>query len=223
MKKQNIEYLYVIGAGDFAKKYIPLLLDAYSLTNIVVIDKNIAALQSLKHLPLTSLHMEGVSFLLKAEDEMGGCPWIVPLVPFHLAFYWLVEKLSSSFGIIKNLSFTRQMTELFPHPHLGAKGELYCSYANFVCPDNCSDSEDICAYTKQKRQGVLFETLRNIHIKDFDMLVVPSVQIIPGIGAYSLKDLCGLYQKVLSKGVNQKYIVATACHCHGILDSFLVL
>ena len=92
------------------------------------------------------------------------------------------------------------------------------SYADFRCPDDCPEPSDHCTVTGKKRGKPLYKLLGDIALPGFRVHVIRSRQLAPGIGGYSIGDLEGLRERVEGGG-NSKWLVGTACKCHGIISA----
>ena len=102
-----------------------------------------------------------------------------------------------------------------PNPLRGPDGNLYVSHADFTCPDDCAEPEDVCTVTQTTRERNMFEILGDIKVPPFQPLVIRSYQLGPGIGGYRPEQLFDLLSEVeQAKG---HLAVCTACRCHGVV------
>jgi hypothetical protein len=105
-----------------------------------------------------------------------------------------------------------------PNTIKGDHGELYISNADFICPENCPEPEDICTYTGMPRPHLLHQVLSAIDDKSFYPVVITSSQLQPGIGGYSARTLFEALKKV--KHAAGPVLLSTACRCHGVMHAF---
>jgi hypothetical protein len=91
------------------------------------------------------------------------------------------------------------------------------SYADFICPDDCPEP-DVCTITGKRREKPLYELLRSLDV-GFRVHIIRSHQLAPGLGGYTVADLKRAAE-TLAGHRNGKWLVGTACKCHGILTAF---
>ncbi|MCP4668372.1 MAG: hypothetical protein GY849_18665, partial [Deltaproteobacteria bacterium] len=106
---------------------------------------------------------------------------------------------------------------LLPHTWPGSEGSLLISYADFVCPDDCSEP-GCCTVTGERRERPLYDLLNDLDAGDFRMHVVRSRQLAPGLGGYEAGELEKAAQRIRSEEKG-KWLLGTSCKCHGILTA----
>jgi hypothetical protein len=89
------------------------------------------------------------------------------------------------------------------------------SHADFRCPDDCDEPQDICTITRKKRKQNMYELLGKMHSEPFKALNIRSYQLGPGIGGYRTEQLLALMEKV--KQAKGPILLSTACRCHGVI------
>ena len=105
-----------------------------------------------------------------------------------------------------------------PNPINAETGQLYISIADFKCPENCPEPDEICTHTAKPRLMVLHEFLQSIQRKQVKTVVIRSRQLAPGVGGYTPRDLFAALKDIdAAKG---PVSLSTACSCHGILQFF---
>ncbi|HIJ69047.1 MAG TPA: hypothetical protein HPP57_06055, partial [Deltaproteobacteria bacterium] len=104
-----------------------------------------------------------------------------------------------------------------PNPIRVPSGTLYASFATFLCPDYCSEPEEICTHTGKERPGNLYEVFGGVLASGFDVAVLRSWQLAPGVGGYPGRSLRQLLAGIGSKP--GRYLIATSCRCHGVMDA----
>jgi len=144
--------------------------------------------------------------------------WVIPAVPIHVAFEWLFNTLRKDENLeVERLNVPEEADKQVPNPFRMSRETLYASFADFVCPDNCSEPADICTKTKEPRKGNLYEVLAKIDVSGFTPLVLRSHQLAPGVGGYTPESMNKLLHRVLE--TPGKYLIATSCRCHGVIDA----
>lgn len=142
---------------------------------------------------------------------------IIPAVPLHLAFEWATRRLAGMFSI-RRIPIPDGVAHSLPHTWQGGHDSLLVSYADFLCPEDCPEPIDRCTVTGKRRGKPLFELLDGLDLPEYPIHVVRSRQMGPGIGGYNAGDLKELQDRILFGG-KRKWIVGTACRCHGVLSA----
>jgi len=207
--------IWVFGAGKFGTIAARRLRKRYSSANFLVVDSNSERLERISNQLGLPIHLEdALSFFSKAEapDDL----WIVPAVPAHVAYEWMLSELGKV-GRADRLPVPHVVDTHVPNPFRVESGTLYASFATFVCPDACSEPEDICTFTKEPRLGNLFDVLKGIQVPGYSVVVVRSWQLAPGVGGLTI----GYLREKLAelKAAPGRNLVATSCRCHGVLDA----
>jgi hypothetical protein len=148
---------------------------------------------------------DATAFLLSGSS-LEADDIVIPMVPFHLAATYI----SAGAGRRK-VALPPGLEEQVPHPYPLDPSNLFCSRADFVCPDDCPEG-DCCTVTGLPREP-LYSTLESLKAPGWNVWVLRSFQILPGVGGYPLSDLRSLKSNV-AKGL---HIIVTACKCHGVL------
>ena len=143
--------------------------------------------------------------------------WIIPAVPVHVACQWLVRELKKA-GRVEHLPIPAGVEEQIPNPYRATGGAICASFATFICPDTCNEPDEICTHTKSPRRGNLFEKLAGIEVPGFDVIVVRSWQLAPGVGGYPKGSLTEVLKKI-RQTPQGCYLLATSCRCHGVIDA----
>ena len=150
----------IIGCGHFGSQAIPKLLRKDPYSKIIVVDKNKKALQKVSHLPVETILCDSTLYL---NSFLSGCAktdYIIPAVPFHLAFEFILSQL-------KPLGAKRRKIPPLlglPNPMKGKTGDLYTSFANFLCPENCPEPSSYCTMTGTRHQKSLYQLLKDLSV-----------------------------------------------------------
>jgi hypothetical protein len=207
--------IFILGAGRFGSRAARILGSSLR-SPIWVIDKDDEAFSKTKGLPLSRIHMDAVEFLFENFPSLKPEHTLVPSVPIHLAFEWLRRTLEAD---ITREHVPEPVISQLPNTWMGSEGSLLVSYADFVCPEDCPEPADHCTVTGRKRGIPLYERLRKIRTVDHHVHIIRSRQLAPGVGGYRLGDLL-LLLKDLERNPPGKWLLGTACRCHGILTAF---
>lgn len=205
--------IWILGAGRFGRLAAERLQKRHPGSDFLVVDSREEKLVRLRNdLTLSTRAEDALSFLLSSEfpDDV----WIIPAVPVHVAFQWILRELQKR-GHASSHPVPDTVDAVVPNP-LRRRGTVYASYATFICPDACSEPEEICTHTGGPRRGNLFEHLGRISPPEFRTVVVRSWQLAPGVGGYPGWKLREALEKIAARPGN--YLVATACRCHGVID-----
>ena len=153
---------------------------------------------------------------LEAARQMlsSGSPpsHIIPTLPKHLLAGWLrlelanmqPEELDMPDGLLAGL-------DAFQHP---APGTVYLSLADFICPDDCPEPADYCSKTGEPRGQALYDRLRGLESCGISHGVLRSHQLAPGVGGLKSAEMLELRNSIRAKA--GKWLIATACKCHGV-------
>lgn len=207
--------IYILGAGHFGRVASQRLSRRYAEASILVIDsstENLSRIEEEFSLPV--VHAEAVSYL--CSNRFSEDQWIIPAIPVHVAFQWLMYQLKSV-HTVNQMGVPQAVDKKVPHPFRMNSKTLYASYATFKCPDACNEPDEICTYTGEPRQGNLFDDLARVEVPGFAIVVVRSWQLAPGVGGYPGSSLTGALEAIQCTPGN--YLIATSCRCHGVIDA----
>ena len=179
----------------------------------MLVDPNEKNLAKCASSATTLINSDGVAFL-ETNLAKGHQPdWIIPALPIHLAAEWFLRHLGPE--RLRRKVLPLKIETLVPNPVRGSDGNIYASHADFRCPDDCDEPQDICTVTGDVRKENMFELLENLVIAPFEALVIRSCQLGAGIGGYRPKRLFELKEKVAH--ASGPILVSTACRCHGVV------
>ncbi|MCE5333048.1 MAG: hypothetical protein LLG06_00505 [Desulfobacteraceae bacterium] len=204
----------ILGAGRFGRIAAARLQPRFPTTPIFITDRDSRkAAETATEFGILSEAGDAVEDFCNAR--LPEDTWVVPAVPVHLGFEWLFTRLSRS-RAAERLAVPGEVDAMVPNPIRSPSGTLYASYATFICPDHCKEPEAICTHTGKARSGNLFETFGRIRLPEFEVAVLRSWQLAPGVGGYPVRSLNALFSLISS--VQGRYLVATSCRCHGVMD-----
>lgn len=197
---------YVIaGFGKFGEIALKRLRAMNNQAQAVIVDSDCDKSSGVKDCSIIC----GDAIDIISDLKLDPADIIIPMIPVHLA---------AEFTISQNpgLKFTALPLELqtqLPNPFKLDEANLVCTKAEFMCPDDCPEGET-CTITGQYRCP-LYEELNEIKVADWDIVVLRSFQIAPGIGGYSFGDL----KYILNRIVAEKSLIITSCKCHAFISA----
>jgi hypothetical protein len=210
-----MKHVWVIGFGTFGQRAVEYL-SKNTQYNLTIVDITFEQGQYLEDSRHTYFKCDGVMFLKEYLFAKQSPDWIIPALPVHLAAEWCLIRLQNQGG--QSVNIPTALESRVPNPIWISPSLLCVSYADFVCPDNCSEPLNICPVTNEPRKGNMYDLLQETSIEPFQTKVIRSFQLGPGIGGYRPKQLFDLLNGLqTNKG---QFLICTACRCHGIITGF---
>jgi len=209
--------IWVLGAGRFGLKAANAMSRKSKKTELTVIEKNSEICRKTEKLGFKTVCMDGIEYLDQNLKKMDYPDWIIPAIPVHVAYEWVRLKLKNSYTLNAIPVPQGVITEL-PNVFEGKRGEIYMSIADFICPDNCPEPDDICTHTGKPRPFSLYKKLESIRYDHFRSVVVRSRQLSRGVGGYSPGALFHALDVIKDSTVS--LLLSTGCRCHGVMHAF---
>ena len=209
--------IWILGAGRFGLKAAKVLSRKNKKADITVIEKNSELCRKIERYKVKTVCMDGIEYLYQNLKNTDYPDWIIPAIPVHVAYKWVSLKIKDSY-IFKTIPVPEGVITNLPNVFKGKNGEIYMSIADFICPDNCPEPEDLCTYTGKPRPLTLYKKLESIKYDNFISVVVRSRQLYPGIGGYSPGALFHALDVI--KASANPVLLSTACRCHGVMHAF---
>ena len=211
----NSHTYLVIGCGHFGSRATEKLLRKDPHSKIVVVDKNKRKLQKISRLPVETALSDGVAYLNQFLSLGRKVDYIVPAVPFHLAFEFIQLRLRP-FGA-KRVKVPVLLR--VPNPVAGRTGDLYTSFADFLCSEDCPEPAQYCTITKKRRPKPLYRILNELE-GAVESRVIRSLQLAPGVGGFKPEALLDLLKNIEKRTkLHQSILVSTASRCHGVTSA----
>ena len=208
----------IIGSGHVGSRAAHRLLEKNPHSKITVVDRDEKSLERVFDLPVERVVSDGLVHLDRFLRDNPCADYIIPAVPYHLAFELILSQLNP-LGAKRT---TVPSLQGLPHPSTGKTGDLYTSHAGFLCPDDCPEPSRHCTVTRKKRSKPLFKILMDLK-GPFDSRVIRSHQIGPGIGGFQPEELIGLIGRMKQRmGSNCLFLISTACRCHGVVSALSI-
>jgi hypothetical protein len=205
----------IIGAGHFGSRAADQLLKKNAKSKISIVDKKREAIERVSHLRVETVVSDGLDYLDHFLSERQPLDFIIPAIPFHLAFEFILARLKphgARRGKIPPLSG-------LPNPVKGKTGDLYTSVADFLCPEDCPGPSPHCTVTRRRREKPLYQILKNLK-GPFESKVIISEQLSPGVGGFRLKALLDLLEDVKKlRNSAPLVLVSTASSCHAVTSA----
>jgi hypothetical protein len=156
---------------------------------------------------------EVIDFLVQHLGSGERWDWLVPMVPVHVAYHWLLRgPLAGSDW--EPAAVPEVLTHLVPAVLRGPEGELYLSRAQHLCPDDCAET-GVCPVTGELRELPLHQELAALQLAGYQIRVIPSQQLAPGVGGYPPARLLDLARDM--EALTGKVLIVTACLCQGVV------
>lgn len=208
---------WIIGGGHFGQRAAHAIRCKEATSKIIIVDRQSLICKQLERIGFETKCMEGIRYLETNLVTLDHPDWIIPAIPVHVAFDWIKSKLAERYNV-HSIPIPHRLESQLPNPLPGDTGQCFISNADFICPDNCSEPEEICTYTGQPRPRILNDFLRNTKYTGFRSIVVYSQQLFAGVGGYSPHTLFKALNEVES--TLTPILLSTACRCHAVLDAF---
>jgi len=206
----------ILGGGHFGRLATERLLQEHPQANILVVDRQAKPLEAFVSLPVQLSLGDGVSELDRLLKTGHSFDYVIPAVPFHVAFEYLLHNL-------KPLGARRSDVPPFPElPNAltGENGDLYSSLADFLCPDDCAEPPFYCTVLGKRRENPLYQILADA-FRSYESRVIQSQQLAPGVGGFPTRILGDLLEDLRALAMlGQPVLISTACRCHGVTSAF---
>ncbi len=118
----------ILGAGRFGKRAIEQIHKRDSYAKIVLVDKDPKALDDVEDPRIVKRVSDGIDLLNDSLAKEAMHHWVIPAIPIHVAFEWIIRRLRKSFKV-ERIPVPDELD--LPNTIVGATGDLYTSYADF--------------------------------------------------------------------------------------------
>ena len=144
------EKIWVLGSGTFGVRAVRPLSGIHGAGSITLVDPSAQALDQATVIGINKVCEEGAAFLHKNLSESERPDWIIPALPVHLAWEWILLKLGQNRLVRSPLP--EILVSSLPNAITGDSGDIYVSHADFICPPNCSEPDQFCTRTGEPRK-----------------------------------------------------------------------
>jgi hypothetical protein len=204
----------ILGGGKFGRLALERLGRQDTEARFLIVDYGPVPLLVEEGLPAyQQVQAEAITFLVQQLRGDSRWDWIIPMVPVHVAYHWLMKGPLAESGWHPT-AVPATLEHLVRNARRGLEGELYLSRARHLCPDDCAEP-DICPVTDESRLSPLYQELASLILPGYQLRVIPSRQLAPGVGGYSPVEL--LYVARNLKALTGNILIVTACRCHGVI------
>lgn len=211
-----MQKFWILGAGKFGVKAARALRRRHPDAEIIVVDSDADACRGLEKASFTTVCTHGPAYLSGNLTGPDLPDWIVPAIPVHVAYEWIRFHLEKTRHCTP-MAVPEGLADVLPNAMHGADGALYVSNADFICPDNCREPDDICTYTGNPRPAILHAVLAALQYAPFVSIAVRSRQLAPGVGGYTPENLFAALAKASETAA--PLLISTACKCHGVVHA----
>ena len=209
--------IWIIGAGRFGKKAVSAMKKRCPESAITVVDHCPKACEAIAEKGLTTVCMDGVSYLNHCLTDACKPDWVIPVIPVHLVYEWIRLRLLPDISLVP-VDIPEAIRRSLPNVLPGKPGEIFVSYASFVCPENCSEPRDLCTHTRMPRKQSLYQAIGALSCNGFLNHVLQTEQLAPGIGGITPGALFNTLAAV--QQFHESILLSTACRCHGVVQAF---
>jgi hypothetical protein len=209
----------ILGAGKFGSLALERLALGDAAARFVAVDLAPGALAAARAAHpgrVQGVASEAIAFLVEHLKEDSPWDWLLPMVPVHVAGAWLKAGPLARLPW-EPLGVPEAVAALVPVTHRGKAGELFLSRARHRCPDDCLEPEGGCPVSGELWETPLYGELAALKVPGFQVRVIPSRQLAPGVGGYPPRRLLALGREV--GALKGKVLIATACRCHGVVEA----
>jgi hypothetical protein len=211
--------VWIVGGGKFGLLAARRLAEQQPEAERLIIEKNPVVVGDLAEARHTAVCAEGARYLMEHLAGPGFPDWIIPVAPIHLAFEWIKLALAPTHDM-QGILLPERILGRLPNAVTGKDGAVYTSNADFICPDDCPEPEEICTVTRRARPRLMYRYLSTLGLAGFQAVVVRSRLLLPGVGGYAPGALCEALEAV--GAATGPVLLATACACHGVVNAFRV-
>jgi hypothetical protein len=208
----------VVGCGRFGRWAVEQIRQKLPWSIIEVVDISPVALDAVQSRGIVRICSDGVDYMVESLSNPYAPHWVVPTVPFHLVYEWLVRVLEKKHKV-ERLTVPEEIK--FPGELRLTSWEVYSTLTDSICPADCPGPRaGHCHLTGRRQEYPLFRILENLGSGQFICRVIRSRQLAPGVGGIRGADLRGLPDEVAS--VKLPVLLSTASHCHGVTAALRV-
>jgi hypothetical protein len=212
-----MQHFWIIGGGKFGLKAAEELCTANPSDQITLVEQEKTICRQIRKLGYQTVCMDGLQYLDRHLIGAHDPDWIVPAIPLHVAYEWIRAKISAKY-VMERITVPHDLVTALPNPINAETGQLYISIADFICPENCPEPDQICTYTNKPRALILHKFLKSIQLKDLKSVVIRSHQLVPGVGGYKPQALYEALKEI--ETAQMPVLLSTACSCHAVIHTF---
>ena len=181
----------ILGAGKFGSLALKRLARQDAAATFLVVDRRPQALAAALALGIPRVAgtvAEAATFLAGNLAEDSPWDWLIPMVPVHLAWAWLLA------GPLRGWEPAAPpdiLGDLAPVAWRGLEGQWYLSRATHRCPDDCDEPESVCPVSREPRKAALSDELAAVSLPGFAIKVVADPATGSRSGGLPARGLAG--------------------------------
>ncbi|MGC8907797.1 MAG: hypothetical protein ACP5M0_10205 [Desulfomonilaceae bacterium] len=199
----------IAGYGKFGQMAARRLAERFRDAKMILLDKDPEAFSG-RCEPAATEVCDAAAYLVERRRLLRDSDsWIIPTVPFHLLARVALEALAD----LRLARLPGALAAALPNPYELDDSTMCCSYADFVCPDDCEEGPT-CTVTGEQRKP-LFLALEELAVPGGRVRILRSRQLCPGIGGYQARDFFRCIEEI-EEGCA---VIGTSCRCHAILTA----
>lgn len=205
------EKAIILGCGKFGSSAVQKVNTRWPEAEIQIVDAFAEVNENLpgEHYSRT----DAIQFLLERLETNRPDDLIIPCIPIHVAYNWVLNHLGFCIPVpVRLMGF-------LPGAVAGKDGCIFTSLSDFVCPLSCAEPPGKCMVTGVSREKPLFDVINSINLNSYKTIVLRSEQLLPGVGAITAGQLSELLDRV--RGSKGRFLIATASRCHGVVHGFV--
>lgn len=199
----------IIGAGRAGRRAVEALL-RLGFERVSVVDPDPGRFLGLSP-SVKTIQGEGVGWLARDPGGEKRGEWIVPTLPVHLAYEWLLVRLGPR---ARRAAVPAPAVEGLPGAERTADGGFVLSKAKGLCPADCEERRG-CDWSPAGSPTLPQLLARKA--REFNLETIRSRPLAPGLGGFPRSALDRLLRQTESR--QGRVLVATACRCHGVIHA----
>jgi hypothetical protein len=208
----------IVGGGNYGCHAIEFLRRKHKSFVVVDTNPNCQAIERFNLKTPENLCVEGEHFVVgdlpKAIELIAALKpdYIFPTAPIHIA----ADMAKIKFTLTPWIEAINYILPMLPASVvlLAGKGKLIVSFnRDNECLEKCSMPET-CPTTKIKKPCTMTQLMK---YASPDAYILVSYSMAPGMGALKGSELLEFFNWVKTQ---EKFVVGTACDCHGVFSAF---
>lgn len=209
----------ILGAGKFGRRAARLLRESYPHLELIVVDQHLAPLCEVRRQDPTA-HLwaaDAPAWVAAALARLHPGDYLLPCLPGQVAFEILRQTVLAP-PAWQTVPVPPELEAWAPVAFQGSAGELYLSRAAHLCPEDCQEPQ-VCPVDGLPRRPGLDEVLAGFSLPGWQIRVLSSRQLLPGVGGFTVGALRRLAEA--PPPLPPRLLLATACRCHGVVHAVI--
>jgi hypothetical protein len=208
----------IVGGGKYGCHAIEYLRQKKKDFVVVDTDPNCLAVKRFRLKTFENINSEGECFINGGLPKVLGLiddlkpEYVFPTAPVHIA----ADMVKIKFDLVPWSEAINTILPKLPEVVVlqAGRGKLVVSFnRDHDCVEKCAMPE-VCPSSQIKKPCTMTKLMRFASPEAF---ILVSYSMAPGMGALKGSELSGLFSWAKTR---EKFIVATACDCHGVFTAF---